>query len=328
MRSDPSQYSISSISHSHQPFTNQGPRPVYDGLINDSSPLSCQTRRSSLGQLPSTRASFDQANLHQQTAMSKTHYPAMGLSDQTSPPMWTIHSANGAFAGDPSTFPSEGYAPYDSSVALQPISSSDYSTSVSAEDTSCYPSMSPSARQLPQPSGRGLGMKGSVSSNQGQFHSAAGLHPGYPNGHYVMEHVFPQTSHGSVAPISQGAASTLSSSPTGSHSANFGYTPIPPPSPEMVTANLSDYHTAATSIEPVSTLPSTSTADGRRAQLDSHCPVPTLDPYQDYLGSSSNDHRTGVVRNDSSSSEYSSYRMIQPEQGYQPLSRTTTHERR
>ncbi|KAL9132218.1 MAG: hypothetical protein Q9217_000022 [Psora testacea] len=328
MRSDPSQYSISNIGQSHQALVNPYQRPTNSGLFSDSSHVSYQMRRPPLGPIPSNRASFDQANMHQQATMNSSRYTASGFSGRASSPAWNVQSTTGGFTGDTSTFSSEGFTPYVPSAILQTTSSDDYGTSLPTNGSSYFPGMSPMARQLPQRSNSGAGSRGSFSSSQGQYHPAAGLQSRYSNENYDLERVLSDTSQGSVASASQGAASTTSSSPKDSGSTSFGYTSISQSPSEMVNANLVDYNVTATTIDPASTLLSTSAAAGIRAHAGGHGQMTTLNSYHDYLGGKLNGHRPGGARVESTNGDYSSYRMLQPQQSYRSTSRTTTHERR
>ena len=324
MRSDLSQYSISNTGQSHQPVLNSYHRPIYSGLFNDSSNQSHQMRRPSLGPVPNSRTSFDQAGMQPHVSLGSGRCSASGLLGQASPPIWNLQPTNGGFTGDTSSYANEGFPPFNSSSVMQTASSSDFNTNITADSTF---GMSPLTRQLPQPSSRGTGPRGSLSSYQGAYHSA-GLHSGYPNENYDLERVFSETSQGSMTSASQGAGSTTSPSPKETHMTSFGCTSVSQSPSEIVNASLGDYQTTAATVDPGCSFFTTSAAAGARSQRGSR-DMPIVSPYHDSFESNQNSRRTSGARSESSNSEYtSSYRMLQPQPGFRPISKAPTYERR
>ncbi|KAL9104523.1 MAG: hypothetical protein Q9163_000554 [Psora crenata] len=207
---------------------------------------------------------------------------------------------------------------------LPTTSSGEYSSSMPTEDA-YLPSILPLGRQLPQPSNREAGPRGSFSTNQSYFKLPTGLHLGYPNEGHGPQRAFPETSQGSVASASQGAASTTSSQKE-AQPVGFDYASIPQSPSQVTSANYGDYHTAATTIDTKSTILGTSAATSGRRQTGGHGHMRTVNPEHDYSDDNLNYRRaSGGTKSEASIYDYPSYSMLQPQHGYLPPPRPTTH---
>ena len=293
-RSDPSRWSIANTTQYHHSggAVERSPDCV---LLNPASNSTYETGRPSFSHGSDSRSSLDHGQL---IPMSSSRQSSISGQTGSSPSFWT--SEMPVMSGDNHSLMPEGLTSTDGGYGSFP-------------ESAYFPSMSPAARQLPQPaSGRGLGIRDSFSSCYSQPRADESL--GYNSDNCDVGRVLSETSPSSVTSNSYGPASTCSSSPKDSRdSSTYGYGSISHSASELTSQQLSGYSSTGV----VTAMSPTSPFSRPTGDQDQRRRNPLINPHYDYYSHQALDQRMNGQISESSGTDRVLPRYNHPQSRYQ-----------